>query len=116
VKNGGSNVITLKKKSNYVAYEQEFCVFSCHRLVLPGTTPVAPAVIPLLRLQVPDCITFCLMSDVPSVAVLCSEFNEGVTLKFSILCVLYVSMFSIIAIKCTIFNQCIHIFLPEDRT
>jgi len=76
VKNGGSNFITFLKNSNYVAYGREFCVFSCHRLVFPGTTPIAPAVIPLLRLQVPDYITFCLMSDVPSVAVLCSESIE----------------------------------------
>jgi len=93
VKNGGSSFVTFKKNSNYVVHGQKFCVFSCHRPVLPGTTPIAPAVIPLLRLQVPVCITFCLMCDVPSIAVLCSESIEGLILNFSILFVLYVSVY-----------------------
>jgi len=63
--------------------------FFCHRSVLPGNTPVAPAVI-TSQASRSRLHYFMLMSDVPRIAVLFSESVEGVILKFSVLCFLYV--------------------------
>ena len=57
---------------------------SCHRSFLPSIS-LEPAVTPLLRLQASHCSTFCIMCDVPSTAVFCSESIEcfpGTVSKF----------------------------------
>jgi hypothetical protein len=59
-------------------------VISCHRPFLPGTS-LEPTVIPTDRYQVLDCSTFCIMRDVPSIALFCSESIEsfpGMAAKF----------------------------------
>jgi len=80
-------------------------VVFCHRPFLLCTSP-EPMVIPLLRLQVPDCSTFCIVCDVPSIAVFCSESVEcflGMASKYVLKTFLYCSSVSI-------YYPCIHTF------
>jgi len=92
-----SGVMLVKKKIQYnnkyycycccYCYYYYYCVvvvvvivvvtvISCHRPFLAGSF-LEPMVIPTDRHQVSDCNSFCIMHDVPSIGVFCSESIES---------------------------------------
>jgi hypothetical protein len=68
----------LLYKQNYHRHRHHHHHVSCHMPLLPGTSPLEPAVILIAQASIPDSSTFRIKCDVPSTAAFYSESIECV--------------------------------------
>ena len=71
----GCSVSTYIKRNRLLYYCNYYSVFLYQRPFLRDSSFLAPRSDPI-KFQVSDCSTFCIMCDVPSTAVFCSESVE----------------------------------------